>query len=125
MYLSGMIVIAGRLYDSYVCFPNGRGECPLDQLRLSIIYPVVQFSLASLIVAPFIFFVRDEVFRKWLLFALAWFGITIFLIAITPEYADGIYRLMNPTKESVSFAMNILFVPFSLAWLLWDSRRKQ
>ena len=76
-----------------------------------------------LLVSPFLFFVRDEVFKKWLWFALVWFGTAIFFIAITPEYHAGIFEMMNPTKETVSMFFGILFVPISLGKLAWDSRR--
>ncbi|NTW14457.1 MAG: hypothetical protein HGA31_05520 [Candidatus Moranbacteria bacterium] len=123
-FLGGITILVGWLYDSYICFPNGSGECVLDQFRLSIIYPVVLFSISSFVVSTFLFFVRDEVFRKWLWLALIWFGITIFLIVLAPEYAEGIYGMMNPTKETVSLGMSVLFIPVSLGKLLWDSKRK-
>ena len=120
---SGVIVILGLLYDSLICFPGGRGECIFSQFRLSIIYPVILLVRSLLLVSPFLFFVRDEVFKKWLWFALVWFGTANFFIAITPEYHAGIFEMMNPTKETVSMFFGILFVPISLGKLAWDSRR--
>ncbi len=81
-------------------------------------------SLSLLIVSPFLFFVRDEVFRKWLRFTLVWFGIAIVLIAVTPEYQGGIFAMMNPTKESVSVFFAFLFVPSALAFLFFTSRKR-
>ncbi|MEI6650127.1 MAG: hypothetical protein WCL23_01690 [Candidatus Moraniibacteriota bacterium] len=82
------------------------------------------FIAASLIfISPFLFFVRDTVFLKWMQFAGIWFGFTIFVIALAPKYGGGIFSMMNPTKESVSFTMSVLFLPVSLVWLLWDSKR--
>ncbi|MEI6650126.1 MAG: hypothetical protein WCL23_01685 [Candidatus Moraniibacteriota bacterium] len=54
---------------------------------------------------------------------MVWFGITVVLIMLTPEHAGYILNL-GPTKESVSLAMSVLFVPVSLAKLFLDSKRK-
>lgn len=81
-------------------------------------------SLSLFLVSPFLFFVRDEVFLKWLRFSLVWFGVAIVLIAITPEYHAGIFSMMNPTKESVSVLFASLFIPASLLKLLVDSKGK-
>lgn len=83
---------------------------------------IFHFSLSLLAVSPFLFFVRDEVFKKWLRFAGVWFTIAAVLIAITPEYQGG-WMSIGPTKESVSIWMGALFVIGSLAKLAWDSRK--
>ncbi len=81
------------------------------------------FSLSLLIVSPFLFFIRDEIFRKWFRFALIWFGIAIVLIAISPESHAGIFAMMNPTKESVSILFASLFIPTTLLKLFLDSKK--
>jgi len=96
----------------------------LDQGRDIFGIPLMYLSLSLLSVSPFLFFVRDEVFLKWLRFAAVWFGIAIVLIAVTPEYHAGIFSMMNPTKESVSVLFASLFIPTSLFKLLVDSKRK-
>ncbi len=97
-------------------------EC-LDNEAYTLGNILMILTSALLLVSPFLFFVRDEVFKKWLWFALVWFGTAIFFIAITPEYHAGIFEMMNPTKETVSMFFGILFVPISLGKLAWDSRR--
>jgi hypothetical protein len=86
---------------------------------------IFHFDLSLLLVTPFLFFVRDEVFKKWLWFALVWFGISAFFIALTPAYNHGLFSMMNPTKEGVSLWMSILFIPLSLGLLLWGSKRSK
>lgn len=123
--LAGIVVIIGWFYDGYICFPGGIGECPFDQFRLSIIYPVLLFSRSFLLVSLFLFFARDDVFKKWLWFALVWFGISVFFIALAPAYNHGLFSMMNPTKESVSLWMSVIFIPVSLGFLLWSSKHSK
>lgn len=79
-------------------------------------------SLSLLITSPFLFFVQDNVFLKWLTFALAWFVITSILIALAPVSTGG-WMSFGPTKESVSIWMGTLFIIVSLVKLLWDTKR--
>ena len=84
---------------------------------------VFHLSLAFLSVASFLFFVCDAVFLKWLRFTGIWFLSTILFIMITPEYSNNILAL-GMTKKPISLTMSALFLPVSLVWLLWDSKRK-
>lgn len=118
------IVAIGIIYDRLICFPGGKGECPLDAVRVSIIYPICIFSRYLLVLSPFTFIVSDIVFRKWLWVAYAWIVTSGVLIAVSPEYSNGIFAMMNPTKELVAMGMSILFVPVSLGMFLWYSWRK-
>lgn len=82
------------------------------------------FSLSILAVSPFLFFVLDEVFKKWLRFAGVWFVAAAIFISMAPEYQGG-WMPIGPTKESVSTWMSGLFVVVSLAKLAWDSRKSK
>lgn len=85
-------------------------------------------TLSLLIVTPFLFFVRDVVFLKWLRFGLVWFFVAVVLIALAPEYSGGWGPNLNPTKESVSIWMAFIFVIMSFAKLAcdsWKMRRMQ
>jgi hypothetical protein len=97
----------------------------LDKGQRTIGQPLLLLTLALLLVTPFLFFVRDDVFKKWLWFALVWFGISIFFIALAPAYNHGLFSMMNPTKESVSLWMSVLFIPLSIGLLLWSSKRSK
>lgn len=87
--------------------------------------PLLFTSISFLLVTPFLFFVRDEAFKKWLWFALVWFGISVFFIALAPAYNHGLFSMMNPTKESVSLWMSVIFIPVSLGFLLWNSKHSK
>ncbi len=79
-------------------------------------------ALALLAVSPFLFFVRDELFKKWLRFAGIWLLVAAVLISLAPEYNGG-WMSFGPTKESVSILLGELFVIVSLAKLAWASRK--
>lgn len=79
-------------------------------------------TLSALIVSPTLFFIRDAVFLAWLRFAIAWFVITVILIALAPVSTGG-WMSFGPTKELVSIWMGGLFVIVSLAKLAWDSKK--
>ncbi len=123
--LSVIIFIGGKLYDTYVCFPGGQGECPFAHYRLSIIYPIIYFSYASFVVSFFLFFVSDIVFKKWLGFAIVWLLIAFLWIANSPEYDSGFFSMMNFTKGIVARLMSVLFVPTSLGVLFFASRKEK
>lgn len=86
--------------------------------------PIMFLSLSLLVVSPLLFFIRDEVFLKWLRFSVIWFGVTAVAVAFSPEYAGGWGPSFGPTKESVSIWMASLFVIISLAKITWDSRQR-
>lgn len=83
------------------------------------------FFSAIFIVSFFLFFVSMNVFKKWLWFALVWFGISIYWISVSPEYDSGFFSMMNFTKEKVSIFMSVLFVPISLGILLFASWKER
>jgi hypothetical protein len=108
-----------------VIFGYGNIAVSMDELNLYNPYidPLMFLSLALLAVSPFLFFARDDVFRKWLGFSGIWFGVAAVLIALSPEYSGGWGPSFNPTKESISIWMSSLFVIISLAKISWDSRK--
>ncbi|QQS61139.1 MAG: hypothetical protein IPN70_04625 [Candidatus Moraniibacteriota bacterium] len=66
-------------------------------------------ALSLLIVSPFLFFLRDEMFSKWIRLSVFWFGISTILIMIAPVYWGG-WMSFGPTKELVSLWSGILFL---------------
>jgi hypothetical protein len=81
------------------------------------------FSLALLVISPFLFFVRDKTFLCWSRFALIWLVVSVMLILLTPEYYRGGFLNLNPTKEQVSMWLAQFFVPASILLLAWKSRK--
>jgi hypothetical protein len=120
LFISGGVVFLGWVYDTYLCFSSSSSDCPFDQFRLSIFEPAMFLSLLA--TSPFLFFVRDAVFLKWLRFAIVWFVITVLLIVLAPVSTGG-RMSFGPTKEFVSMWMGALFVIASLAKLVWDSKK--
>lgn len=78
-------------------------------------------SLSLLIVSPFLFFLRDEMFSKWIRLSVFWFGISTIFIMIAPVYWGG-WMSFGPTKELVSIWSGILFVFTSLLFIIWKRR---
>jgi len=123
--LGGGMVFLGWIYDTYFCFATVEmNACPLDQIRLSILEPIILLSLSLLAVSPFLFFVRDEVFKKWLKFSVVWFIFALLLISATPVSIHSFSPLAGPEREMVSIWMASLFVIISLVKITWDSRKK-
>lgn len=121
--ISGALLVFGWVYDTYLCFSMTSKNCFLDQYRLVIIEPIVISSIAWFTVSIALFFVFDKVFLKWLRFAAIWIVLTAILVGLSPVYSGGWINL-NPTKESVSIVMGLLFVTLSLAKIIWDSKRQ-
>jgi len=116
--LSGGIFLGGWIYDNYLCFANN-DNCLLDNLRLSLIEPLVLSSIFFFIVSFFLFFIRDNVFLKWVRFAAGWVVLSAIFIILAPEYSSGVVG--NPTKETVSIWMGALFVILSLTLIIYES----
>jgi len=81
--LSGSILFLGWFYDNYLCFSLYNPECLFDQYRLVLIEPAVIFSIFLLIISPFLFFINDKIFLKWLRFAGVWIVLSILAIIKT------------------------------------------
>jgi len=120
---SGGILLGGWIYDNYLCFASNN-NCLMDNLRLSLIEPLVLSSIFFFIVSLFLFFIRDNVFLKWLRFAAGWIVLSAIFIILAPEYSSGVVG--NPTKETISIWMGSLFVIISLAliFLEWKKSKK-
>lgn len=82
--------------------------------------PLMFLSISLIAISPFLFFVHDMVFLKWLRFALVWFALAVVFIILSPEYQGG-WIGIGPEKESVSIWMSSLFVIISLIKISWDS----
>jgi hypothetical protein len=94
----------------------------LDTAGINIGKPLFFLSIAILLVSIPLFFVRDEVFLKWLKLSSVWWFFSIILIALTPSSYHSFLNL-NPDRESVSLWLSGLFVIVSLAKLIWDTRK--
>jgi hypothetical protein len=112
------------LLIAYTFFCESRMSRCLWGDSILVTRTIFHFTLSLLVVSPVLFFVRDEVFKKWLRFAGVWFGIAAVLVILTPESSGGWGPSLNPTKESVSIWMASLFVIISLVKIAWDSRKK-
>jgi hypothetical protein len=89
----------------------------------SYVDPLMFLSLALFVITPFLFFINDLIFKKWLHFAIAWFMLAAIFITLAPVYSGG-YIGLNPTKESVSIWMGSLFVIISIIQIAWLSKKQ-
>lgn len=106
---------------------SSEGKCLFSALKKTFAEPLFFLSLSLLTVSPFLFFIRDEIFLKWLRFAIVWFIVTAIFIILAPEYSGGWGANLNPTKESVSIWMGSLFVIISLVFIArekWKTWKK-
>ncbi len=78
---------------------------------------------AILCVLPFTFFIPDALFKKWLIFTAVWMSATMILIMLSPMSARDYFNL-GPTKELVSFWMNVFFVVVSILMFIVMSIRE-
>jgi hypothetical protein len=125
LFVSILIVVWSFVYDIYICLPVSEGGCPFFVYRRYFLEPVAFFSMAFSVVSLFLFFVSNNIFKKWLGFAIVWLLIAFLWIANSPEYDSGFFSMMNFTKEKVSIFMSILFVPTSLGILFFASRKEK
>lgn len=116
---AGVIIIGAFVYDKYYCFLHGSNFCLLDRYRLTVIEPIVFASIFLFVVSLSLFFVIDNVFKRWLKFAIIWFIVTAIFVYKTPVYS-GDWIGLNPTKYLVSIWMGVLFVIISLVLIIWQ-----
>lgn len=86
---------------------------------------IFHIFLAILIISPFLFFINDKIFLKWLRFAGVWIVLSILAIIITPSHSEGILSFGGPSKELVSIWMGVLFVILSLTKITLAYRSKK
>lgn len=96
----------------------------LDKGSQTIGKPLFITSLFLLSISPFLFFISDKAFLKWLRFALTWLVLSFVFIALAPVYRGG-WMNIGPTKESISIWMGSLFIIISLIKIIWDSKQKK
>lgn len=84
---------------------------------------IIYFVLSFIIFIPSLslFFVKEEIYRSWRLFAIIFFPISLFLIASAPEYCGAIVCLL--TREAVTLYMSILFLIISFSIIAIKSWR--
>jgi predicted MFS family arabinose efflux permease len=110
---------------------EGLGLCKIEggKQTCSIHYndfidPLMFSAISIVVLSLFLFFISDNVFKKWLRFAIAWFIVDVVLIALAPTYTGG-WMNFGPTKESVSIWMGVLFVIISLVLIIWQSLKER
>ena len=113
----GLVVVLGSLYIGICDFKFSRCFGGNNILFTRTLF---HFSLSILSISPFLFFIADSVFKKWLRFTAVWFILALIFIILAPEYQGG-WIGIGPEKESVSIWMSSLFVIISLVKISWDS----
>lgn len=83
--------------------------------------PLFFVSSSLLIIASFLFFVRNEVFSSWLTFAKWWIPLTLVLLIISPADGSGAFFPAFFSKELTSIFMSGLFLLISLVIVLYQS----
>lgn len=96
----------------------------LDKSSQTIGKPLFFSSVAMLVISLSLFFINDNVFKKWLKFAAAWIILTIIFIFLAPVSTGGFINF-GPTKELVSIWMGVLFVIISLVLIIWQSIKER
>ncbi len=111
-------------YEFGICNPLSK-NCIFSTLKRTVAEPLFLFSVISFIISPFLFFINDKIFLKWLRFAGVWIVLSILAITITPSHSEGILSFGGPSKELVSIWMGALFVILSLAKITLAYRNKK
>jgi hypothetical protein len=93
------------------------GRC-LGGNSIPIARTAFHFFSALFIISPFLFFISDKVFLKWLRFAMIWIALSVVAIVATPD--KNAFMSFDPDKETVSIWMGTLFVILSLAQFVWE-----
>lgn len=99
------------------------GKC-IGGNNIIITRTLFHYFLSFLIVSPFLFLIKDVIFKKWFKFAIVWFVLLTIFIILSPEYSSDIFGL-SPTKELVSIWMSSLFVIISLIQIIFLSIRQK
>lgn len=91
----------------------------------NLIRTTFHFFGSILVVSPFLFFIKDSIFLKWLRLALVWIVVSIFLIVLIPDQQPGLFSFGGPSKETLSIFFGSLFVIVSLAKIGWEWFRER
>jgi hypothetical protein len=86
----------------------------------SYIDPLMFYSISLIAISPFLFFIADNTFLKWLRFALVWILLSIIFIALAPVSTGG-WMSFGPTKESVSIWMGSFLVIISFGLISYQN----
>ncbi|MFZ2976088.1 MAG: hypothetical protein WA055_05685 [Candidatus Moraniibacteriota bacterium] len=119
--LFGWSYLVTNAYELNICHKNS--YCFFQYAKY--IDQIAFYSLFMIIISPFLFFINDKIFLKWIRFAGVWIVLSILAITITPSHSQGILSFGGPSKELVSIWMGALFVILSLAKIALAYRRKK
>jgi len=85
--------------------------------------PLLFLSVAYFIVSVIVYFLNNNVFKRWNIFALIWLFISLFFISKTSSHAVG---LLDSDKEQVSIWMSSLFLIISVTMItIWTVQEKR
>jgi hypothetical protein len=82
-------------------------------------FPVWGISFSVFVISVILLFVRDEIFKSWLIFS-AWFlPLSVALIILSPEYS---YDIITPfDKKLTTMWMSSIFAIISLILIIYKS----
>jgi fucose 4-O-acetylase-like acetyltransferase len=110
-------------YSVGLCVPSVE-DCFFSGLKKTFAEPLFLYSLFLFATSPFLFFINDKVFLKWLRFVGVWVVLSVIIIAVTPATSHG-WISLGPDREMVSIWMGALFVVLSLGKIVWDVRKEK
>jgi len=95
------------------CFWNG---------DIYILRTIFHLSVPILISSIILFLTSDNIFKKWIKFAIGWIFVSLIAIAATPEYGGG---FLDPDREQVSIWMSSLFLIISIILMIvWSVKER-
>jgi len=125
IFTSSFLGIALLILNGVLCpNPEIQSYCFFDDYANEILQPLLTLCIALFSSSIFTFLISDNIFKRWIKFAIAWMIMAVIAIAVSPVYSPYIFG--GPTKESVSIWMGTLFVIISLtmfAVMTWRERR--
>jgi hypothetical protein len=131
LMISGLLAVTVIVWDyignyricDYLSKNGHEGSCPFVLINvesaLILIFPFFLFTLIT-------YFMREEVYKTWVRFAIWWLAISMLLILIMPESETGGFGpQISFGKGDVALLTCVFFVIvsiFLIAWKYWRVR---
>lgn len=123
--MAGEYLVYSCAYVTTTCYGS-----IFHQLLLPLFKPLYLYALWALIPTIIVIFVRPEVFKYWLKFAIGWALLAVIVLANIPVYPEGggYMNLFTTTRSAEATHYGIAFAVISLiliAWKYWRINRKE
>ena len=116
---SVFLIFMATAFFQGTCSHGALGLCWRYWVQINVFIETLFISTPFFLVALIVYFMRDEIFQKWIKFVFVWVPLTLLLTVMTPEF--GGQGIITIEKGTMSFIFSALFLLISLIIIIYKT----